>query len=76
MDRAEPYLRAMLERERFVEALFAAPTLAERVRAVQRAHEVKLRLRLRLFVYAAMPWLLAPFFSLKRVLARRQTATR
>lgn len=70
LDEVGPTLRAMLERERFVAALFAADGLREQVRAVRQASGVKLRLRLRLFVYAAMPWLLAPLFALKRAVTR------
>jgi glycosyltransferase involved in cell wall biosynthesis len=64
-------LEAMLARERFVAELFAAASTAARWRAVRTARAVPARLRLRLFVYAAAPWLLAPFFELKRALRRR-----
>ncbi|MFT3956561.1 MAG: hypothetical protein QM722_19910 [Piscinibacter sp.] len=35
-----------------------------------RAGTQPIALRLRLWVYAAAPWLLAPFFALKRLAAR------
>ena len=49
---------------------FAATTLAQRWRAFRAARRVPLALRARLFVYAACPALLAPFFALKRVVKR------
>lgn len=66
----EPALRARLAREHFVHDLFAASTLSARSRVLLGAHGVPLALRLRLFVYAACPLLLAPFFWLKRSVRR------
>lgn len=70
LDEVGAFLRATLERERFIAALFAATTFAQRVRIAATARGPGVGLRLRLFVYAAMPWLLAPFFALKRALAK------
>ncbi len=68
----EAPLRAQLARERFIAALFGATGTVERTGIAWRADGVPPALRLRLWVYAAAPWLLAPFFALKRVLARRR----
>lgn len=59
-------LRRELARELFVRDLFAASHVVARWRVVRTARHVPLRWRLRLFVYAACPALLAPFFALKR----------
>lgn len=66
----EPALRARLAREHFVHDLFAAASLPARCRAVLGAQSVPIALRLRLFIYAACPALLAPFFWLKRSVRR------
>jgi glycosyltransferase involved in cell wall biosynthesis len=63
-------LARTLARERFIAALFAAASAGARWQAVRAARFVPVAERLRLFVYAAAPWLLAPFFALKRVLRR------
>ena len=62
----EPALRARLAREQFVRDLFAASSLPARWRCVWNASGVLPALRLRLFLYAACPALLAPFFWLKQ----------
>jgi glycosyltransferase involved in cell wall biosynthesis len=64
-------LRRELARELFVRDLFAAGHVVARWRVVRTARHVPLRWRLRLFVYAACPALLAPFFALKRWSAPR-----
>ena len=56
-----------LARERFIERLFAAPGALAMTRLALRAGEVPPAARLRLWAYAAAPWLLAPFFALKRL---------
>ena len=66
----EPALRARLVRELFIRDLFAANSLPARCRAVLQARGVPFALRLRLFIYAACPALLAPFFWLKRSVRR------
>ncbi|MEO8060220.1 MAG: glycosyltransferase [Burkholderiales bacterium] len=66
----EATLRARLSRESFVRDLFSAGSLPARWRSVLNANGVPLTLRLRLFVYAACPALLAPFFWLKRSVRR------
>ena len=59
-----------MDRELFVRDLFLAPSILERWRVVGAARRVPLALRARLFVYAACPGLLWPFFALKRLFAR------
>lgn len=64
-------LRRELAREFFVRELFAASHFGARWRVVRAARRVALPWRLRLFVYAACPALLAPFFALKHWSAPR-----
>lgn len=66
----EAHLRARLAREFFIRDLFAAASLSARWGCVLNARRVPLALRLRLFVYAACPVVLAPFFWLKRSVRR------
>jgi glycosyltransferase involved in cell wall biosynthesis len=66
----EPALLARLAREHFIRDLFAAGSLPVRCRVMLGAQSVALTLRLRLFVYAACPALLAPFFWIKRSVRR------
>ena len=68
----EPALLARLAREEFVRDLFAARSFTERCNLALRANSVAPALRLRVFVYAAFPALLAPFFWLKRTLNRKR----
>ncbi len=70
----EPALLARLAREHFVRDLFAAGSLPARGRCVLNAGDVPLAVRLRLFVYAACPALLAPFFWLKRTLKPKRSS--
>ena len=65
-------LATALARERFIDELFGACSTAARWRAARRARAVPVAQRLRLFVYAAAPWLPAPFFALKRALRRHE----
>jgi hypothetical protein len=74
LDEIGAHLRAVLEREQFIADLFAARSFAARCRVVWRAGTQPVALRLRLWVYAAAPWLLAPFFALKRLSAKRKQA--
>ncbi len=66
----EAALTARLARERYIDALFRAPTAGARWRAFAEAREVPAGTRLRMLVYAAAPALLAPLFFVKRVFAR------
>jgi hypothetical protein len=72
LDEIGPHLRTVLERERFIADLFAADGFAARCRVAWGASTQPVALRLRLWVYATAPWLLAPFFALKRLSARRR----
>lgn len=66
LEAVEDGLSRQLEREVFVRDLFGARTAGDRWRAVAAARRVPPAWRLRLGVYASCPWLLAPFFALKR----------
>jgi hypothetical protein len=70
LERVEDVLSRQFEREAFVRDVFAARSPAAGWRAVVAARRVPLKLRLRLFIYATCPALLAPWFALKRLLAR------
>ena len=65
-------LEARLERERFIERLFAARNLGQQLQQTLRSPGIAWSLRLRMLSYAAFPWVYAPFFWLKRALARRE----
>jgi glycosyltransferase involved in cell wall biosynthesis len=73
-DEVGPHLERMLERERFIAALFGAGSMLQKLRIAVRSNRQPLALRLRLLTYAAAPWLLAPFFALKRVVASLRRA--
>jgi glycosyltransferase involved in cell wall biosynthesis len=61
-----------IAREEFIRDMFAARSLASRITLAWRARQVPGPTRGRILVYAASPWLLAPFFALKRTLARER----
>lgn len=73
LDEIGPHLRTVLEREQFIADLFAADGFTARCAVAWRAGTQPTALRLRLWVYAAMPWLLAPFFAIKRATARHRS---
>ena len=73
-DEVGPHLERVLERERFIAALFGAGSVTRKLGITLRSHRQPLALRLRLLTYAAAPWLLAPFFALKRLAASRRWA--
>ncbi len=62
----EAALQTRMAREYFIRDLFAAGSMLARWRCVLNGGGAPLALRLRLFVYAACPALLAPFFWIKR----------
>ena len=66
------HLQRVLQRERFIATLFGAPSGLAKLRIAASAGDQPPALRLRLLTYAAAPWLLAPFFALKRLAARRR----
>ena len=69
-DAVAPVLLAQLAREQHVAAQLAPGPLAARWHRLWADRAVPGALRLRLFVYAACPWLLAPGFAAKRALLR------
>ena len=73
-DEVGPHLERVLERERFIATLFGAGSVTRKLGIALRSHQQPLALRLRLLTYAAAPWLLAPFFALKRLAASRRHA--
>ncbi len=75
LDQVAPVLQAKLAREQHVAAQLAPGRLRARVRRLLGDSAVPAALRLRVFVYAACPWLLAPGFAVKRWLLRRGKTT-
>lgn len=74
-DAVQAVLAARLARERHIVDQFGPASLAARLRRLFGDRAVPAAMRLRVFVYAACPWLLAPGFALKRwALARRGRA--
>jgi glycosyltransferase involved in cell wall biosynthesis len=70
LDAVDAVLNERLDRERFIHDVFAAATFPQKVAVVLRAKTVALAVRLRMALYAMAPWLLAPWFALKRLRAR------
>jgi glycosyltransferase involved in cell wall biosynthesis len=66
LETVEDHLSRQFEREVYVRDLFAARGLSGQWQAFVAAPRVPTIWRLRVFVYAACPGLLAPFFALKR----------
>jgi glycosyltransferase involved in cell wall biosynthesis len=69
-DVVAPLLERQLARERHIALQLAPGRLRDRLGRLFGDSKVAPSLRLRVFAYAACPWLLAPFFALKRALAR------
>lgn len=69
-------LQAKLAGEQCVAAQLAPGPLGQRLHCLLADNAVPATLRLRVFVYAACPWLLAPGFALKRALLRWRKNTR
>jgi hypothetical protein len=70
----EPMRRALapkLAREHYTRAMFDAGTMTDRLRLLGGARGVKVGLRIRMFLYAAFPWVYAPVFAVKRWLRPR-----
>lgn len=59
-------LERRYQKECFVEQVFAAHGFFPKLAAVFRFRTQSPVFRIRIFAYAAMPWLLVPFFALKR----------
>lgn len=68
----EAALTARIARECYIRDMFAADGAPARCRLLTGAHAVPGSLRLRIALYAAAPWLMAPFFALKRAFARER----
>ncbi len=68
----EAALQRRLARERFIAAVFDAPTALSKLRAITATPDVALGTRLRVGLYALWPGAYAPFFFLKRLLAQRR----
>ena len=71
----EAALQQRLARERFIAAMFDAPTAIGKLRAIRAAPNVAMSTRLRVGLYALWPGAYAPFFFLKRLVARRRAST-
>ena len=67
-------VEAELERERFIARLFGARGFARKLAIAWHAGSVRVGVRLRLFAYAAMPWVYAPLFWAKRAALARRAA--
>lgn len=66
LEAVEDELSRRFEREAYVRDVFAAPSLPRRWEVFVAATRVPASWRLRVLMYAACPWALAPFFALKR----------
>lgn len=64
-------LQARLARERFIAAVFTAPSRNEKVAMAWQSSGVPTAVRLRVLIYAAFPALLTPLFAVKRLRHRR-----
>lgn len=73
---ASPFTIAVLEeklaKEYFIESMFSANTLGQKIHYCLQYRQVPADYRLRILTYAAAPWLLAPFFFLKRLRYRNR----
>lgn len=71
---ASPYTVAFiaqkLDKEVFIERMFATRNIFTKLRLCCLHSDQAVDFRIRIFIYAATPWLLAPFFYLKRKLYR------
>jgi glycosyltransferase involved in cell wall biosynthesis len=64
-------LNSKLDKEIFIEAMFASRNTFSKIRICNRHHLQPLDFRIRIFVYSAIPWLLTPFFFVKRFYYQR-----
>lgn len=60
------YLEQKLDKEIFIENMFGATSVLKKIKLCFLQSDQKVDFRIRIFVYAAAPWLLSPFFYLKR----------
>lgn len=61
------FLNQKLDKENFIEAMFLAKSFGEKICLCRSYDTLPGDFRLRILTYAATPWLLAPFFFLKRL---------
>ncbi len=64
-------LTERLAREVLIRDIFSARSVGEKVRLAFNANELRWTVRVRLLVYAAFPWLLWPWFAIKRLLKKK-----
>ena len=72
LDAVRAVFNATLQRERFIRDVFAASRRMQQIGITLQAAGVPLGVRLRMLIYAALPWVTGPFFGLKRWQARRR----
>ena len=60
-------LTQRLDKEKFIEGMFAAKTVGQKIRLCRQFATLPGDFRVRVLSYAAAPWMLAPFFFLKRL---------
>jgi glycosyltransferase involved in cell wall biosynthesis len=71
LDAVRNELNQRLARERHIQQLFRATGMLDKLALSMRTTDIPLPLRLRWLMYAAFPWIAAPFFALKRLVANR-----
>jgi GT2 family glycosyltransferase len=71
-ERMRAAMAPKLAREQFIHAMFEAGGLGERVSLMLRSSEVKLGLRIRMFLYTSCPAVYAPGIWLKRVVRKNR----
>jgi hypothetical protein len=72
LDAVQAVFDANLKRERFIRDVFAAQGMVRKFGIALQASAVPTGLRLRMCLYATLPGLYAPFFLLKRLVARHR----
>jgi glycosyltransferase involved in cell wall biosynthesis len=64
------FIAQKLDKEMFIEHMFAAKNILTKLQLCYLHSGQAVDFRIRIFIYAAAPWLLAPFFYIKRWLYR------
>ena len=72
LDSVRNELSQRLAEERHIQQLFGANSVLDKLKLSMRAATIPLSMRIRWLMYAAVPWLAAPFFAIKRIVARRR----
>lgn len=70
LEAVQPSLTKRLTREELIRDIFSAVGVGNKVRLAANASQLRWAVRARLLVYAAFPWLLGPWFALKRLLKK------